>query len=45
MLVHHLCDRIAQKQYILVERLDMALQLDAVDQIDRDRDMLLTQEI
>src|SRR3954470_12403624 len=40
VLVHHLGHRVAQQHHVLVERLDLALELDAVDEIDRDRDML-----
>src|SRR6185295_13025990 len=35
MLVDHLADRVAQQDDELVERLDRALQFDAVDQVDR----------
>jgi hypothetical protein len=45
VLVHHLRDGILQEHDVLVERLDLALQLDAVDEIDRDRDMLLAQRV
>src|SRR3954466_12761125 len=34
MLVDHLRDGIAQQHHVLVERLDLPLQLDAVDEID-----------
>ncbi len=45
VLVHHLGDRIAQQNDVLIKRFDMALQLDAVDQIDRDWNMLFAQGI
>src|SRR5581483_10686224 len=41
VLVHHLGHRVAQQHDVLVERLDLSLQLDAVHEVDRDRDMLL----
>src|SRR5947209_355112 len=34
MLVHHLTDAISQQDDELIERVDMSLQLDAVDEID-----------
>jgi 4-aminobutyrate aminotransferase-like enzyme len=40
MFVDHLCDRIAQQYDILVKRFDLALQLDAVDQVNRHGHML-----
>jgi hypothetical protein len=45
VLVDHLGDGVFQQDDILIERLDVPLKLDTVDQIDRDRDMLLAQEI
>src|SRR5688572_4575749 len=45
VLVDHLADRVAQQHDELVERLDGALQLDAVDEVDRDRDALAPQRI
>src|SRR5450830_1700035 len=35
MLVDHLGDGVTQQHHVLVERFDVPLQLDAVDQIDR----------
>ncbi|KWT64404.1 hypothetical protein APY03_7582 [Variovorax sp. WDL1] len=45
MLVDHLSHRIAKQHDVLIERLDLPLQLDAVDQIDRNRHVLSTQGI
>jgi hypothetical protein len=39
MLVDHLRYGVAQQDNVLVERLDLSLQLDAVDEVDRHRDM------
>lgn len=40
MFVDHLCDCIAEQYDILVKRFDLALQLDAVDQVNRHGHML-----
>ena len=40
VFVDHLRDRVAQQHDVLVERLDLTLQFDAVDQIDRHGHML-----
>ena len=45
MLVDHLSDRVAQKDHVLIKRLDLALQLDAVDQVDRDGHMFAAQDV
>ena len=45
VLVDHLRDGIAQQDDVLIERFDLALQLDAVDQIDRHGHMLFAQQI
>ena len=45
VLVDHLRHGIAQQHDVLVERLDLALQLDAVDQIDRHRHVLAAQGV
>ncbi len=45
MLVDHLGHRIAKQNYILIERLDLALQFDPVDEINRNRHMLATQGV
>jgi hypothetical protein len=45
VLVDHLGDRVAQQDDVLVEGLDLALQLDAVDEVDRHRHMLTAQGI
>ncbi|RMT76931.1 hypothetical protein ALP40_05465 [Pseudomonas viridiflava] len=45
VLVNHLADSIFQQNDELVERLDRALQLDTVDQVDRYPDLLFTQGI
>ena len=42
MLVNHLSDSVAKQDHILVERFDLTLKLDAVDQINRNRNMLAT---
>ena len=41
MLVDHLGHGITKQDDVLVEGLDVALQLDAVDQVDGDGDVLL----
>src|SRR5579864_237072 len=43
VLVVHLGNRIPEQHDVLVERFDVPLKLDAVDQIDRDRHVLFTQ--
>ena len=45
MLVDHLGHGIAQEDHILVERLDVPMQLDAVDQVNRDGNVLFSQQI
>src|SRR5690554_8032280 len=45
MLVYHLADSVLQQNHELVKRLDLALQLDAVDQKDRNRNAFLAQSI
>jgi hypothetical protein len=45
MLVDHLADRIAQQHDELVERFHRSLQLDAIDQIDRNRHALTPQRV
>jgi hypothetical protein len=45
VLVDHLADAVAQQDDELVEGVDLALQLDAVDQVDGHRDTLLAQRI
>jgi len=45
VLVDHLGNRVLEEHDILVERLDLPLQLDAIYQIDRDGDMLATKSI
>ena len=40
MFVNHLRNGVAQEHNILVKRFNLALQLDAVDQVNRDRDVL-----
>lgn len=40
VLVNHLGDGVAQQHDILVKRLDLALQLDAIDEINGDWNML-----
>ena len=43
VLVDHLGDRVLEQHYILVERFDLPLQLDAIDKVNRYRDVFLTQ--
>src|SRR6185312_8488276 len=45
VLVHHLADLVAQQYHELVERLDDALQFDAIDEINRYRHALAAQGI
>lgn len=42
MLVNHLGYRIAKQDHVLVKRLDLALQFNAVDEINGNRNMLAT---
>jgi len=43
VLVDHLRDGVSKQDDVLVERFDLALQLDAVDQIDGHRHVFLAQ--
>ncbi len=45
MLVHHLRDCILEQNHILVEGFDLALQFDAIHQINRNRHMLAPQGV
>jgi hypothetical protein len=45
MLVHHLRHGVAQQDDVLVERLDIALQLDAIDEVDGNRHVLFAQRV
>src|SRR5688572_5898856 len=45
VLVHHLRHGVLEEHDVLVERFDLALQLDAVHQVDRDRNMLFAQRV
>jgi hypothetical protein len=45
MLIDHLGHGVPQQNYILVEGFDLALELDAVDEINRDRNMFLAKQI
>jgi len=45
VLVDHLRHRVAKQHHVLVEGLDVALQLDPVDEVDRDRNMILAQQV
>lgn len=45
MLVNHLGDGVTQQNHVLIERLDLALQFNPVNEIDGDRNMLTTQGI
>jgi hypothetical protein len=43
MFVNHLGDRIAKQYDVLIKRFNLALQFDAVDEINRDGDVLATE--
>jgi hypothetical protein len=45
MLVNHLGDRVAKQDNVLVKRFNLALQLDAVNQVNRDRHMFAAQGV
>src|SRR6185295_16312086 len=45
VLVDHLRHGVLEEHDVLVEGFDLSLQLDAVDEVDRDRDMLLAQRV
>ena len=45
VFINHLCDCVSQKDYILIKRLDLTLQFDAVDEVNRDRHMFSAQGI
>ena len=45
MLVHHLADGVLQQHDELIEGFNLALQLDAVDQVDGNRDPLFSQQV
>src|SRR6266550_5859792 len=45
VLVYHLGDRVFQQHDVLIERLDLTLQLDAVDEVDRDLYVLLAKSV
>ncbi len=45
MLVDHLRDRVAQQHDVLVKGLDLTLQFDAIDQINRHWYMLPAQDV
>jgi len=45
VLVDHLGDGVAQQHHVLIERFDLTLQFDPVDEVDRNRDMFLAQKI
>src|SRR3954464_7354059 len=45
VLVHHLGHGVLEEDDVLVEGFDLALELDAVHQVDRDRNMLLAQRV
>jgi hypothetical protein len=45
VLVHHLRHGVFQQHDILIEGFDLALELDAIDQVDRDRDVFLAKRI
>ena len=45
MLVHHLVDAVLKQHNELVERIDLPLQFDAVNEINRNRNFFLAQDI
>ncbi len=45
MLVDHLGDGVAQEHNVLIERFDLALKLDAVDEVNRHWHMLTAQSV
>jgi len=45
VLVDHLRDRVLEQDDVLVEGLDLALELDAVDEVDGHRNMLFAEGI
>ena len=45
VFVDHLGHRVAQQDHVLIKLVDLPLELDSVDQIDRHRDMFLAQRI
>lgn len=45
MFVDHLGDCISQQNHILIERFDLTLQFDSVDQVNRNRYVLSTQGV
>jgi hypothetical protein len=45
MLVDHLSHCISQQNHILIERFDLPLQLDAIDEINRHRHVLFAKRI
>ena len=45
VFVDHQCDGVAQQHYILVKLLDVALELDAIDQIKGHRHVLFAQQV
>ena len=45
VFIHHLRHRISKEDHVLVEGLNLPLQLDAIDQIDRDRDVFPTKHV
>ena len=45
MFVNHLRDRVAQQDDVLIKRLDLALQLDSIYKINRNRNVLPAQSI
>ena len=45
VLVNHLRDGVAQQHNVLIKRLNLPLQLDAIDQIDGHRHMLAAQGV
>ncbi len=45
MLVNHLGDGITKQNHILIKGFDLTLQLDPIDEINRNRNMLATQGV
>ena len=45
VLVHHLRDRISKQHDILIKGFNVPLQFDAIDEVDRDRNVFLAKKV
>jgi hypothetical protein len=45
VLVDHLRDRVSKQDDVLIERFDLTLELDAVDEVDRNGNVFFSEEI